>query len=39
MFSDIITALGTAFKQVVDLVSGVFGGGFDAISELSSGLF
>lgn len=39
MFSQIITALGTAFGQVVDLVSAVFVGGFDAIGELSSGLF
>lgn len=39
MFSQIITELGNAFQQVVNLVSGIFGGGFDAIGELSSGLF
>lgn len=39
MFSDIITELASAFQQVVNLVSGVLGNGFDAVADLSSGVF
>lgn len=39
MFSNIIDTLGGAFKQVVDLVGDIFGEGFGAIEQLSSGLF
>ena len=39
MLSDIITELASAFQQVVNLVSGVLGNGFDAVADLSSGVF
>ena len=39
MFSEIITELASAFKQVVDLVGGVLGNGFEAVGDLSSNLF
>ena len=39
MFSDIITELASAFQQVITLVTGVLGNGFDAVADLSSGVF
>ena len=39
MFYDIITELAAAFQQVIDLVTGVLGNGFDAVADLSSGVF
>ena len=39
MFTDIITELAAAFQQVIDLVTGVLGNGFDAVADLSSGVF
>lgn len=39
MFSDIITELASAFQQVIDLVTGVLGNGFEAVGDLSSGVF
>lgn len=39
MFSEIITELASAFQQVIDLVTGVLGNGFDAVADLSSGVF
>ena len=41
MISEIITTLGTAFEQVVDLVGDFFGqeGLFGAIGDLSSNIF
>ena len=39
MLSDIITELASAFQQVVNLVSGVLGNGFEAVADLSSGVF
>ena len=39
MFADIITELASAFRQVVNLAGDIFGDGFNAVAELSSGVF
>ncbi|WP_272867664.1 hypothetical protein [Corynebacterium stationis] len=39
MISDLITALSTAFARVVNLVGGGLDGVFDAVGQLSSGIF
>ena len=39
MFTEIITALGTAFGQVTTLLTEVLGDAFTAIGNLSSNLF
>lgn len=39
MFSEIITALGTAFGEVTTLLTTVLGDAFTAIGQLSSGIF
>ena len=39
MIEQLINALSGAFTQVVDLVTGGLDGVFEAVSELSSGVF
>lgn len=39
MIETIVTALSNAFYNVVSLVGDVFGEGFGAVAQLSSGIF